>query len=211
MSERIRPWLRVAVTALAIAAYATLAHFCNTRSAPRSLGALVAALPPLFLAGALAWRMPQRAVALACVAALAALIVVSWPRLREHFSAVMMWEQFGSWSLLSANFAVTLLPGRESLCTRWADRVHGPLTAEVVRYTRRVTAAWASFFALMGTLSVALYFLARIEIWSAFENFLVLPLVAVGFLAEYLVRRAVLPQLRHVGILEAVRSYSSHR
>ena len=34
------------------------------------------------------------------------------------------------------------------LCTQLADKVHGPLSALELRYTRRVTAAWTLFFVL---------------------------------------------------------------
>jgi uncharacterized membrane protein len=211
MSERIRPWLRMAVTALVVAAYAVLAFWCNTRFAPREFGALIAAGPPCLLTAALAWRIPSRVLALTCMAALAALLVLLWPRLREHYSTVMFWEQFSVWALLCANFAVSLSAGRQPLCTVWADRVHGPLTPDVARYTRTVTAAWAVFFACIAAISMALFFLTQVWIWSLFENFATLPLVAAAFILEYWVRRALLPQLRNVSFFAAVRAYSSHR
>lgn len=211
MSERGRRWLRVSSTALLLGVYATLAHWSNTAAGPRGLGALVAAVPPLVVAATLALRSPYRSLTFVALAAIAAVVVWCSLRLRSHYTALMLWEQVSMWLLLSFSFARTLLPPREALCTLWADRVHGPLTPEVVRYTRAVTSGWAIFFALAALASVTLYFLAPLWAWSLYENILILPLIASAFVLEYLVRRALLPQLRHVGIFEAVRAYASHR
>jgi uncharacterized membrane protein len=211
MTVHVRPWLRAVGTSLLIAGYAALAHYSNTASAPHVVGALVAAAPPFSIAAVLAWRAPQRTLALAGLAAVAALTVLLWPSIQRNYSKLLLLQQAGMWAVLSATFARTLLPGRKALCTVWADRVHGPLTNEVVRYTRTVTAVWASFFALTCITSTILYFLARPTVWSLFENFLVLPLIGGVFLGEYAVRRIVLPQLRNVEFLAAVRAFSNHR
>ena len=76
-----------------------------------------------------------------------------------------------------------------------------------VRYTRRVTAAWALFFAAIVAIMVALFAAAPRRVWSLFANFCILPLVALMFIAEYAVRRRVLPQAERGGILAAVRTF----
>jgi uncharacterized membrane protein len=43
--------------------------------------------------------------------------------------------------------------------------------------------------------------------WSVFANFLTLPLVALMFIGEYWIRRRVLPEMRHMHILDAVRAF----
>ena len=46
-----------------------------------------------------------------------------------------------------------------------------------------------------------------LRIWSLFANFCVLPVIGLMFVAEYAVRRRVLPQVPRRGILAAVRVY----
>jgi uncharacterized membrane protein len=105
------------------------------------------------------------------------------------------------------------MPGMVALCTRLADKEHGPLSAQEVRYTRQVTAAWTAFFFVITALSVALFVSAPLRIWSLFINFGVLPLVGVMFVAEYQVRRRILPQVKRTGLLATLRVYltAGHR
>jgi uncharacterized membrane protein len=102
---------------------------------------------------------------------------------------------------------VSLLGNRVALCTQLADKVHGPLTPQELRYTRRVTAAWALFFLLITGATFGLFLFTPLRIWSLFANFCVLPLIGLMFVAEYAVRRRVLPQVPRRGILAAVRVY----
>ena len=96
--------------------------------------------------------------------------------------------------LLVASFAGSLRPGATALCTELADKLHGPLTPREVHYSRRVTAAWALFFAAIVAITVVLFAAAPLRVWSLFANFCILPLVALMFTAEYAVRCRVLPQ-----------------
>jgi uncharacterized membrane protein len=88
-----------------------------------------------------------------------------------------------------------------------ADKLHGPLNAQEVRYTRRVTAAWALFFLSIAAATLAFFLAAPLRIWSLFANFCVLPLVGLMFAAEYAIRLRVLPQVHRPGMLAAVRVY----
>jgi uncharacterized membrane protein len=130
-----------------------------------------------------------------------------WPVLEKNFSVVYLLQEGGFYGLMAASFGVSLLGRREALCTQLADKVHGPLTPQEVRYTRRVTAAWALFFILITAATVGLFFFAPLRIWSLFANFCVLPLIGLMFVAEYAVRRRALPQVPRRGILAAVRVY----
>lgn len=100
-------------------------------------------------------------------------------------SALTHWAIYGS--LLLA-FALTLRPGREPLITGMARRMHGPLSSEMLRYTKGVTAAWTVFFAAQLGLSVALFCTAPLVVWSFFVNILDIPLVVAMFCVEYVVR-----------------------
>jgi len=117
----------------------------------------------------------------------------------------------GHWSLyasLLATFALTLRRGHEPLITAMAYRLHGPLSEEMIRYTRGVTIAWSLFFAAQLLTSVSLFCLAPLTAWSVFVNLLDIPLVVTMFAAEYAVRLRVLrhpPRHSLAMIVEMVR------
>jgi uncharacterized membrane protein len=52
-----------------------------------------------------------------------------------------------------------------------------------------------------------LFFTVPLRIWSFFSNFCALPLVLLMFVAEYAVRRRVLPQTTRAGLLATMRVY----
>ena len=117
------------------------------------------------------------------------------------------------YGVLGVTFGKSLMPGRVALCTELADREHGPLSAREVRYTRQATAAWTLFFFVITAVSILLFVAAPLRIWSLFINFCVLPLVGAMFVAEYQVRRRVLPEVKRTGLLATLRVYlaASHQ
>jgi uncharacterized membrane protein len=192
------------VACASIVAYAVLSHLCNTVGEP-VLGAALAVTPLSLIVIALAWRWTPVA-ALAAAALLAAVFLVAWPVLKHHFSLVSLLQQSGADTLAGYAFARTLDSHRIALCTRLADRVHGPLSAVEVAYTRRVTAAWAVFFFTSAAVSILLYTVAPLWVWSTYAYFCTLPLMGVMFLAEYGIRRRVLPTTGG-GLMATVRIY----
>lgn len=113
---------------------------------------------------------------------------------------------------LAAWFGASLRPGRDALVTRFALRVEGTLSPAGLAYTRRVTLAWSLFSAGLAGASTLLFFLGPLTWWSLFANLLTLPLVAAMFVAEYLVRIRVCPELGHGGVLRGVlRSVLAYR
>ncbi len=100
-------------------------------------------------------------------------------------SALMHWAIYAS---LLVTFAVTLRRGSDPLITAMARRLHGPITAELETYTRRVTIAWSCFFAGQLAMSITLFVFAPLVVWSFFINIMDMPLVAAMFGAEYIVR-----------------------
>ena len=130
-----------------------------------------------------------------------------WPRLIDNFALLYLLQQFGFYALLAATFGSTLISGRTPLCTMLADRVHGPLSAAELRYTRQVTAAWALFFLLNLLATVLLYEFAPLQTWSFCANFVAPPLIALMFVGEYAVRRRVLPQVDSGGLMATLRVY----
>jgi uncharacterized membrane protein len=100
-------------------------------------------------------------------------------------SALTHWTIYGGLLLM---FARTLRRGREPLITALARRMHDDFSADLARYTRRVTIAWTCFFAVQLVASIALFCLAPLVVWSFFVNVVDLPLVAAMFLVEYACR-----------------------
>ena len=206
MSARWVRRLQSAAACLLFVAYAGLSHYCNS-TGEHVLGAMLALTPVSLIGLILAWRGTPPAVASLLSAALAGLLYTVWPLLEKNFSLFYLVQESSIYCLLGLTFGRSLLPGHVALCTQLADKIHGPLGPREVRYTRRVTLAWAVFFFLVAAVSVLLYVSAPLRIWSIYINFCVLPLVGAMFVAEYLVRRRVLPQNRRAGLLATVRVY----
>jgi len=80
-------------------------------------------------------------------------------------------------------FRRSLGRGHIALCTRLADRLHGPLTPREVRYTRQVTAAWRSSSARSPD-DPGLYCLASVRL-VAVRQLHRLPLIGLMFAVEY--------------------------
>ena len=192
--------------AASVIGYAILAHYTNLSRSAKPLGAILAIAPALALGLGLAWRSAYRAVSLALVTVTIALICSHWKILESNYPLLYLLEEMGFYALLSITFARSLVRGRIPLCTYWAENLHGPLPAVVASYTRTTTAAWGIFFALIATLSLAMYLWSPLPAWSAFSNFATLPLVVLMFIGEYTVRRKVLPPPHRTGLWESVRA-----
>lgn len=200
--------LQFAAACVLIAAYAGFSHYCNTTAGAHGWGAALALAPLTVLLTIVAWRTVHPAVATLLMLCLAWGSWVLWPVLKTHFPVVSLIEESTLYTLLSLTFGRTLLPGQVSLCTRLADKVHGPLSPREIWYTRRVTATWAVFFSLVTLVSLLLFTLAPLRLWSTFVNFCVLPLVIGLLLVEtWVVRRRVLPHLKGSGLRDTVRVY----
>jgi uncharacterized membrane protein len=204
---RWRRRLQPAAIIIIIVAYAGLSHYGNTAAKTHDL-AVGLALGPLLAVGLFLvrrWAGPWGAVGAAAASAL--LLSLYWPVLEKDFSVVYLLQEGGFYSLMAASFGRSLFGQRVALCTEVADKVHGPLTAQEVVYTRRVTAAWAVFFVSIAAATLAFFLFAPLRTWSLFANFCVLPLIGLMFVAEYALRRRVLPKVARPGILAAVRVY----
>jgi uncharacterized membrane protein len=204
---RWRRRLELAAVIVFVFTYAGLSHYSNSVAATRDLGVGLALGPVAAVGLLLLWRLTHLIVALLAAAAAGVLLLDYWPVLERNFSVVYLLQEGGFYSLMAGSFGQSLLGGRVALCTQLADKLHGPLTAEEVRYTRRVTAAWALFFGSITAATFILYAFASLRVWSLFANFCVAPLIGLMFAAEYAIRRRALPQVPRRGILAAVRVY----
>lgn len=196
--------------AAVVIGYAVLANHTNQSAAASTLGALVALAPIVLTTLVLAWRSAQRNIMLALLALAGGALWLAWPMLKQHFGWIYWLEHESVQWLLLIAFGRTLLANRRPLCSQFAEIVHGPLTPVHARYARQVTIAWTVFFAGMILISTALFFLQPVAIWSIFANFVFLPLVALMFIAEYAVRRVLLPDLAQARIMDAVRAFMQH-
>jgi uncharacterized membrane protein len=211
MTGRTVAALRIVLVAMGAVGYDLLAHYSNLPATSNNLGAALSTLPPLMIAAGFAWRSTYRYAVLLFCALTVAVLIAFWPALQTHFAILYLMQQFGMWSALLFGFARSLRSGRVALCTHWADKMHGPLTAAELRYTRRVTQAWCVFFAVMALTGSLLFILAPRSLWSAFNNLWTLPLLGVMFAGEYAVRLVALPSTRRRGIADIVRLYAASR
>jgi uncharacterized membrane protein len=182
-------------------------HYSNSHPSAKPLGAVLAIAPLLAVGLGVAWRLTYRLAAIALILLLGALVFILWRTVKGNYPLVYLLEDLTLYSVLGLAFARSLAGDKVPLCTQWATLVHGPLPAVVERYTRRVTAGWAIFFALLVAASAALYMWTSLTAWSAFSNFVTLPLIALMFVSEYALRHRVLPPSHRTGLLRSVRVF----
>lgn len=121
---------------------------------------------------------------------------------------VLYLENAAFFAWLSSLFASSLMRPGDALVTRMARRVRGgDMPPVVVRYTRRLTAAWALFFVAVVALSTVLFFDASRDAWSLFVNLLIWPLIGAAFVAEYAIRSLVLRDVDHAPFSAAFRAF----
>ena len=199
--------LQIVAVAVLVIAYAGLSHYSNSNPAARDLATLLALAPMLSLGCLMVWRWNGVLLAVVLGAGAVLLLHHYWSLLIEEFSIVYLIQQAGFYVLMAWTFGRTLFRGRVPLCTEFADKIHGPLSALELRYTRGVTWAWVLFF--LGNLLVtfALFGFAPLRTWSFFVNFVSLPLVLLMFVVEFAVRRRLLPQVQRHGLIATLRIY----
>ena len=203
---RFNPAVRSLAVAACIVGYALLVHHVNATGQVSALGAVLALLPVAALGVTLLRNPTSRNAGLMLVLVAGFIAWRAWPQLERH-SALLFWLQdVGLMLFLLLGFGRTLRPGHKPMCVEFAEMMHGPLSPAHAAYARQATLAWALFFAAMAIVSSLLFFLTPLAVWSAFANFLTLPLVALMFVAEFLVRRRVLNEAQG-SPLDAVRAY----
>ncbi|MGA7951613.1 MAG: hypothetical protein WCA45_15870 [Thiobacillaceae bacterium] len=206
-SVRAVRWIAIAAGAIG---YPVLAHYSAATSAATpfpSLGVAVSLAPSLTILLWLTWRSPMRPAMLFLCAVVAGVLWGFWGALERNFSWVYFLQHAGTYAMLAAVFSVTLARGRQPLCTRFAEAVHGSLTPEEARYSRQVTLAWVLFFLAVSLVSGVLFFFFSIGIWSIFANFLSFPLIMLMFVAEYAVRLRKLTHLKKHSIMDGMLAY----
>jgi uncharacterized membrane protein len=201
---------QIAAVVLLIIAYAGLSHYSNSTQGAHDLGAALALGPVSIVSLVMLrrWTGPWITALLAAVAA--ALLYHYWSVFAKNFAWFYLLEECAVYGLLAVTFGRSLLGTRVALCTQLADKVHGPLNAREVRYSRRVTASWTVFFLFLATVTIVLFVWTPLHVWSLFTNFCTLPLIALMFAAENMLRRRALPQSHRTSILTTVRVYMAN-
>lgn len=207
LTTRLRQASRwVALITLGIG-YSALSHLAASSATPNLFNALVAIMPLVGLAFAMAWRSLQRVAMLALWLATCAVLFSMSGWLVAHYNWLFLLQHAGMYALLCGAFGRTLQRGQTPMISRFASIVHGSLSPALIRYTRSATWAWTVYFGSITGLSLLLFWLAPIYIWSAFANLLGIPLLVLMFVGEYAVRWFVLPPADRAGPLDAIRAY----
>lgn len=159
------------------------------------------------------------------------LVMMTWGGARElmakHYSGAFRWGLLLLGSLLFARhsdrntllyvlpvlvnamllllFANSLRKGSIPLITRIAITLDGPQSDRSQHYTKRVTQAWALFFALMMVETILLSIFAPPSIWSFFTNFANYALIALFMATEYAIRIRYLADQNHTGFISFLR------
>lgn len=159
-----------------------------------------------------AWHSRLRILSLTVCVALTLVFLLNLNQLRDHAAWLYFIQHAGAMTLLGVTFGVTLLSRHEdALCSRIASFAHRDvLDAEYARYTWLVTLAWTSYFAASALLSVLLFFVGPIEVWSVFANILTPILLGAMFAGEYLIRTRVMPDRPHFNISETIAAYREY-
>ena len=184
--------------------YALLSHLLMVHAAhePWAVAALLA--PMLGAAAWLALRLRHTRALLACGIAAAVLAAVVARGGIGSVERLYLLQHMALHAALGSLFAITLRPGATALITAMADRVQGPLSDGLRRYTRRLTALWVGYFAGMVVLSPLLFVAAPWWGWSLYAN-LITPLAAgMLFVGEFLLRYRLHPEFERVTFLQQV-------
>lgn len=202
--------LRIIGIAAVIIIYSVLANYTNQSIHTGTLGALVA-LAPLALATVLLVLNSKQRMRMLTLSIFAGILLwLAWPLLKQHYGWIYWLEHESLQFILFVTFTRTLFANRKPLCTQLAEIIHGTLTSAQLSYAYKVTVAWALFFATMIITSTSLFFMYPIGVWSVFSNFVFLPLVALMFIVEFIIRKRVLPDIAHASIIDTVRIFQNN-
>jgi uncharacterized membrane protein len=205
----VRVWHhgRVLLLAVVSVSYLCAVHFTVVAEQPSVIGALLAVLPLMLAALAMAWTSRRRGLALLLWGVACLALTGLWPMLENRFEWVYFLQHAGVFSLLALGFGCSLAPGAEPLVSRFARVSHGALVPEVARYTRRVTMAWVLFFIGLVLVSSLFFIGGQTELWSLFINFITPVSVGLMFVIEFAVRSVVLPRALRTGFAESIRAF----
>lgn len=205
-AQPLRPVKTIIIGSL-VALDMVMAHYLSGQSEVQAWAVVLAILPLVVVGLSLIRGVAGNGVCCLVLALVVAALIVLLPVLEHHVRWVYFIQNITANLLLGTWFGLSLLRGRESLCTTFAGLLHPVMHPLLIRYTTHLTQFWTAFFFGMATISIALFFLASPTVWSVFANLLTLPLVGLAFAIEYVVRIRILPPEDHMGLTSAFRAY----
>jgi uncharacterized membrane protein len=223
-----RSLLKGVLIAALITGYALISHFALILPEGRTIAAALAVGVP---AAALVWFIThwvfkflskpsvlwgQNALRFTLAMALALVTVLAplwwaWPLVLANADTLYFAQHLGTNALLAWVFGHTLVAGSTPLVVTFARMVHRELPPEIAAYARHVTVAWTGFFLVTCALSIILYTLAPLAVWSAFGVLLQWPSVIVFFVGEYLLRRMLFKDFDHASMQQGFAAYQNHQ
>ncbi len=201
---------RALATAALLLAYPVVSYRTNVARHLDPLGALFAFAPLLVLTLTAAWAARPRGLWLALWAGAGLVLWRDRAFMAAHYSWAYLAEDVGVMALLCGLFLRSLRPSRTPLISRLSWLMRGALSPSLARYTRRVTQLWAGLFGAMAILSVLLFFAAGVRAWAFYTSVLTWPIMILVFVAEYLVRRVVVPREERAGFLQVILAGRRH-
>jgi len=204
-------WLRVLAWIALCVAWSAAAYLGGAGQGAPDPAAALAVAPLVLAVAAVLWRAGRPWWSVSVAVATAILLAWLWPGVRQNVPLVYYLQHLGIHLALAALFGRTLFGPGEAMITQLARLADGELSQRKARYTRNVTIAWTAFFLANAMLSTLLYNFAPISIWSLHANVLTLPLVALMFGAEFVVRQFALPPHERTGFIDSIRAYRRAR
>lgn len=134
-----------------------------------------------------------------------------WQHARLSTTWIYLIQHAGAHGCLAILFGISLLPGKTPLVTKMASFLHSNENPARDRYTRQVTWAWTTYFAVVSLASLSLFATGQNIAWSWLVNILPIPMLAIMFVAEFLVRRWRLPDDDPTRLTDGWRAYQRLR
>lgn len=207
MNARPSPLVKTIVIVLLVALDMAMAHYLSRQPTVQGWAVVLALLPMTVAVLSLIRRAAGTLLCCAALAGMIGLLVVVLPLLEHNVSWVYFIQNITVNILLGLWFGLSLTHGNEPLCTAFAEQLHPVMNPLLRRYTTHLTQVWTAIFFLMATVSIGLFFLAPLTVWSVFANLLSLPIMALVFVIEYAVRKRILPSEDLLGPTSAFRAY----
>lgn len=195
-------WLGVA---LLLVGYAALSHYSNTMPQAKGLAAGLSLGPLLLLALIVLWRATPVLIAALGTLLTALLVYRTWDSFERHYEWSDLAQQVLIYALIAASFALSLRRARVPLITQLEEKLHGVLEARELVYYRWATLAWALFYTLLALAVLVLFFTTPLRVWSLFVNAGVFAVIALMCIADFALRRRLLPRRPAGGLVTALR------
>ena len=211
MRAKAVAWLVAAASVIGLLTYGLIAHKFSIVD-DRSAGSYTFAIASIFgvLACTAAFNRAWKSLALI----IAAGVLFGW-WFSQHAQLSTTWiyliQHAGAHASLAVLFGSSLLPGRLPLVTRMASLLHPEPDADRNRYTRQVTWAWTIYLATIALTSVTLFLAGWTVAWSWLANVLTLPLLALMFVIEFIVRKYRLPNEAPGRLSDGWKAYQQMR